>query len=493
MVVKERAASTAERWQQALASTGFAAISVPEVQAQLAVLAERAIRAIHTEPTEPVDRSAGRAIGVALADLRYTHPDALERTLILLDEELLWACAPGDEAIGQRRRSVFLAALAGGFTAEVRAITLAEQDAIRHAVLAERDQAYDELRAVLDAAVDSMVLISPERRTLMINRRFTETFDIAPEQIVGRRFEELRPLVEPLYANPQALVRLISRVAGSAEDAKQDLIQIRPQLRALQLHSVPVQRSDGALLGRLHIFRDVTREREIDRREREFLASVSHELRTPLTSIKGYVDLLLTEDLSPDETHEFLEVVQHNADRMRTLVNDIIDLSRLELGEFQLRPDWINLSALLESAVSALRPQLRKKTQDLTVDLPSPLPPIWGDTDRLTQVFTNLLVNANRYTPEGGHITVQAMEASHAVRVSIMDTGVGMSANEQMHLFTKFYRVRNRRTEHVQGTGLGLAICRSLVELHRGTISVQSAPGLGSTFTVTLPVGRPES
>lgn len=484
-LLAHRSVRIAAMWQEALGRTGFVAASVPEVQARLLILTERSIGVLLADP---LNRVESRSIGAAIAALHYIHPDALEQTQELLGEELLRELPAAAQRYLAPRLRPFLAALGAGFMAGVRTTVLAEQDAIRRAVVAERDQAYDELRAVLDAAVDAMVLISPDRRTLMINRRFTEMFDIAPDRIVGRSFTEIRPVVEPLYANPEALGRLIMRVAGSVDDATQDLIQIRPQLRTLQLHSVPVQRRDGALLGRLHIFRDVTKEREVDRREREFLAGVSHELRTPLTSIKGYVDLMLTEPLAAGEQREFLEVIQHNADRMRSLVSDLIDLSSVELGQLALRSDWLSLSSNLSRIVAALRPQLQAKDQHLSVDLPPSLPLIWGDAERLAQVFTNLLSNAHKYTPEGGGISVRAVADAEHIRVTITDTGVGMSAEEQMHLFTKFYRVRNRDTERVQGTGLGLAITRSIIELHHGTITVQSSTGAGSAFTVALPI-----
>jgi PAS domain S-box-containing protein len=404
-VLARRSGAIARRWQQALARTGFSDASVPEVRGQLQALLERGIAALLADP---VDRGEGRAIGAAVAALHFVHPDALERTQALLSHELLGTLSPAEQLALHPRLSILLAALGSGFAAEVRTLLLAQQDALRRAVVSERDQAYDELRAVLDAAVDAMVLISPERRVLMVNRRFTEVFAIPPEQMLGKDFEEVRSLVAPLYANPEALAHLITRVASSADDATQDLFQILPRVRILQLHSVPVQRGDGLLLGRLHIFRDVTREREVDRREREFLAGVSHELRTPLTSIKGYVDLLLAESLSPAEQREFLEIIQNNADRMKALVNDLIDLSGLELGHLALHQGWVDIRNVLERIVAGLRRQLRAKQQHLVPDLPDGLPEIWADAGRLTQVFTNLLVNAHNYTPEGGHIVVRA-------------------------------------------------------------------------------------
>src|SRR6185437_3386472 len=181
-----------------------------------------------------------------------------------------------------------------------------------------------------------------------------------------------------------------------------------------------------------------------------------------------------------------LTIVRDSTDREVALVNDLLDLSRLEAGHVRLAPCPLDLVPLLRRAAATLRPLLTAKRQRLALDLPGALPPVAGDAARLAQVFTNLLANAHRYTPDGGQITVAAAVADEHVRVDVRDTGIGIAPDDQIQIFTKFFRGR-KADEQTSGSGLGLAISRSLVDLHGGRITVASAPGAGSTFSVTLP------
>jgi signal transduction histidine kinase len=225
----------------------------------------------------------------------------------------------------------------------------------------------------------------------------------------------------------------------------------------------------------------------------EFVALVSHELRTPLTSIKGFADLLLAGEAGElnEEQRDFLTVIQRNADREVTLVNGLLDLSRLEANQVELVLFPLDLGMVLRDVVTSLRPQLQAKGQHLTLRLPARPPVVTGDLARLTQVFTNLVSNALKYTREQGEITVQAQALQDCVCIQVCDNGIGMSADEQTRLFTKFFRAQQRIVQEAGGTGLGLAITRALVERHGGTISVVSSPGQGSTFTVSLPIVPP--
>jgi signal transduction histidine kinase len=286
---------------------------------------------------------------------------------------------------------------------------------------------------------------------------------------------------------------LAARVAGSASDPLStfsfDVRQRWPVERDLLLASTPVRDDRDRFIGRLYTLRDVTRERELERMKDEFVALASHELRTPLTSIKGYADLLLDGEVGPlsEEQLEFIGVVKANADRLVVLATDLLDLSRIETGGLVVSRRPCDLAAAVQVAASLLRPQLLAKEQTLTLDLPVGLPAVAGDRDRLEQIVTNLLSNAHKYTPAGGSITVQLFSDGARVCLAVQDTGIGMTEDEQGQLFTRFYRVNNPATRSVQGTGLGLAITRALVELHGGEITVESAPGAGTTFTVSLP------
>jgi signal transduction histidine kinase len=228
---------------------------------------------------------------------------------------------------------------------------------------------------------------------------------------------------------------------------------------------------------------------EANRLKTEFVSMVSHELRTPLASIQGYVELLLERAGASDgDRRECLTLVKGNADRLLGLIDDLLDLSRIEAGRIDVRRAPVELAPLLEGAARSLLPLIEARQQRLEVEAVEGLPPVWADPDRVTQILTNLVSNANKYTPAGGRITVAARRDGDSVRVEVRDTGIGLTPEEQAQLFTRFFRARRCGAEPAVGTGLGLVITRLLVELHGGQITVTSAPGEGSTFGFSLPV-----
>ncbi len=227
---------------------------------------------------------------------------------------------------------------------------------------------------------------------------------------------------------------------------------------------------------------------EANRLKSEFVSMVSHELRTPLTSIQGYAELLLDGEGIAGEPRESLAIVKKNADRLLGLINDLLDLSRMEAGRIDLHRTSLDLARLIREVAGSLRPLIEAKRQRLRLDLGDALPAVWADGDRVTQILTNLISNANKYTPAEGSITVVARREDGFLRVDVSDTGIGLSPEDQAQLFTRFFRARDPSPQAAGGTGLGLVITRLLVELHGGQITVSSAPGQGSTFTFSLPV-----
>ena len=226
---------------------------------------------------------------------------------------------------------------------------------------------------------------------------------------------------------------------------------------------------------------------EANRLKTEFVSMVSHELRTPLTSIQGFAELLLEGGEIAGEARESLTIVKKNADRLLGLINDLLDLARMEAGRIELHRTSLDLARLIREVAGSLRPLIEAKRQRLRLDLGDALPAVWADANRVTQILTNLISNAHRYTPVEGGITVAARRDDRFVRVDVSDTGIGLSPEEQAQLFTKFFRAHDRSPQAAGGTGLGLVITRLLVELHGGQITLSSAPGQGSTFTFSLP------
>jgi PAS domain S-box-containing protein len=358
------------------------------------------------------------------------------------------------------------------------------------ASLVEQRRSQAEVSAVVDGVVEALVLVAPDQRLLRVNHRFEELFGIPAGRVVGQRLDELRPLIEHVLQEPEVFME---RVATNAADQEgrfnETFVQSWPQERQLALFSTPIK-SDGRFLGRLYSFRDVTQERELDRMKTEFVSQVSHELRTPLTAIKGFTELLLDEDAGEvnGEQKEYLGIVKSNVDRLVALINDLLDISRIESGRIRLKLEPIDLAEIIRSVSTTMRPLIEGKDQTLALEVEPDLPPARGDHDRVVQVLTNLISNAYKYTPAGGALRVEAGRRDGLLHVAVTDNGIGIPAEDVPKLFTRFFRVDSSLTREIGGTGLGLSIVKSIVELHGGTISVDSEPGKGSTFDFALPI-----
>ncbi len=230
----------------------------------------------------------------------------------------------------------------------------------------------------------------------------------------------------------------------------------------------------------------------------EFVSFVSHELKQPMTSIKGYTDLLIKGaggELT-DAQRSFLDTVRANAERMNTLVSDLLDVSRIENGRIRLQFAPVSIEQVIQDTLQTISRQIETKKQTLEVDLAPNLPPVWGDRDRLVQIVINVVSNAHKYTPEGGSVTIRvqrwsdgqdAGEPNGFVLCSVADTGIGIAPKDQARLFTKYFRADDPSVRSVAGTGLGLVITKSLVELQGGEMWVESEVGKGSTFAFTIP------
>jgi len=232
-------------------------------------------------------------------------------------------------------------------------------------------------------------------------------------------------------------------------------------------------------------------ERQAERLKDEFFALVSHELRTPLTSIIGYLELVLEDEGGLDaDQRRFLSVVERNSRRLLRLVGDLLFVAQVEAGSLALERGSVELDALAREAVEAARPRAEDNGVTLQHEL-DPLPPLTGDRDRLAQVFDNLISNALKFTPAGGHVVVRVTSAGHVGVTEVRDTGMGIAAAEQERLFDRFFRSTTATEQAIPGVGLGLTIVKAVVEAHGGTISVSSQEGAGTTFRIELPLSAP--
>jgi len=312
---------------------------------------------------------------------------------------------------------------------------------------------------------DSMLAIIPQSFPADLGKHYLEVF----------RDPELNSLIQTTLASEQGLKRTLSFLS-------------QPN-KIYQVQSSLIQDPERKTGGVVMVFHDVSEMKRLERIRQEFVANVSHELRTPLTAIKGYAEALLEENLkSSPHAAEFLKVIDRHAARMEKIVADLLLLSQLESPTRFLRKELIDIAELLQGALDSVRPLGEAKKQVLEIKCPPKIPPFPGDNQKIHQMLVNLLQNAINYTPEGGKIALEAGKTKAGIQFEVADTGIGIPAEDLLRIFERFYRVDKGRSRELGGTGLGLSIVKHIAEAHGGRVSVDSQPGNGSRFTVSLPL-----
>jgi len=232
-------------------------------------------------------------------------------------------------------------------------------------------------------------------------------------------------------------------------------------------------------------FHEITKEKNLEKIKKDFVINVSHELRTPLTSIKGYLETI--EGL--DKTQKkYLDTALRNTDRLINIVKDLLLISELESDEFELNQENVDIQELILKVVKIFNQKIEKKSLDIKIDIEKKLPLFKGDSFKLEQMIINLLDNAVKYT-EQGSIEISAKRTDSKIDITIKDTGIGIPDKDLPRIFERFYVVDKSRSRNVGGTGLGLSIVKHIVHLHKGTVKVESKPGIGTAFHVSLPLG----
>ena len=260
--------------------------------------------------------------------------------------------------------------------------------------------------------------------------------------------------------------------------------------RTLELYLAPF--SDQASGGVLIVLHDVTEQHRNEERRKEFVANVSHELRTPLTNVRSYAETLRDGgDIPRDTANGFLDIIITETDRMTHIVQDLLTLSRLDAGNAELVLSRFPFGDAIESVIRANALAAKQRLHTLTYEPPESLPLIVGDRSRLEQVMMNILSNAIKYTPNGGHIVITAGASEAEVWMEVCDDGIGIPEKDRDRIFERFYRVDKARSRESGGTGLGLSIAREIVLRHHGTIGLAPHQGPGTTVRLTLPIGGP--
>ncbi len=357
------------------------------------------------------------------------------------------------------------------------------------------------LEAVLHALAEPFLVVDRFERILFANHAATDLLHL-PSSGDGRPAEDgrpsgdLRPAIDQVVTDVK-LLDAIRQACQADNRAARRRVELDFANRAFALLMAPLPDSspgEGASgqptpHGLVVLFRDVTRDRLAAKAKSEFVAHVSHELRTPLSSIRAYTEMLVDGEAADEKTRaEYYGIIQTSADRLGRLIDNMLNISRIEAGTVRINKEPVAVSIIVKEVTDSLIPQAEQKNIALLTDLAPVVERVLADRDLLYQAVLNLVSNAIKYTPEGGEVTVRmvTLEEQNALRIEVSDTGVGIPSEDLPHMFEKFYRVEANKNM-AKGTGLGLNLVKNIVEVvHEGKLSLRSEVGKGSTFAITL-------
>jgi two-component system phosphate regulon sensor histidine kinase PhoR len=341
----------------------------------------------------------------------------------------------------------------------------------------------DLLGVILESMQEGVLVLDPEHRILLVNPALRATFSLAAD-VEGRaaldliRNADLHGILDRAGSGPGAVTGEMETSGGKP--------------RRLLVHAASLPVVDRKPQGILAVFVDVSEIRRLETLRKDFVANVSHELRTPITAVRSAVDTLRhTLSADPDASERFVDIIDRNAQRLGALVEDLLDLSRIESKEYKPEVAPVTLRAVSDQVLTLLRPRIDEKRFEVSNEIAPELPPARADRKGLEQVFTNLLDNAVKYCGPGTRVWLRARRAGNLLRIEIADSGPGIEPRHLPRLFERFYRVDSGRSRDMGGTGLGLSIVKHLVEAMGGTLGVDSTPGKGATFWFTLPTFEP--
>jgi PAS domain S-box-containing protein len=338
------------------------------------------------------------------------------------------------------------------------------------------------IEAVIANMADGVVMLDRTGHIVSVNPTLTRMLGLPAEQLIGAAWRDMPYQMQLFKDNEELSISDPFAVVAEMQTGE-------PLNKVLKIYISPVRDSNEQLLGQVMVMHDVTREREMEQIKSDFVSTVSHELRTPLFSIRGFVKLILDGKVPDEATRtEFLTIVSQQSDQLMGIVNDLLDVSRLDAGrEIDMNWETVEPGALITDTVTRLSNLASDKQLTLLTEVTPPLPLVRVDVRRFSQVLTNLIGNAIKFTPEGGCIKVSATGNDDGLLVNVMDNGQGIPADAVPRLFDRFYQVDHSGTRKAGGTGLGLYICKQIIESFGGRIDVESILGKGSRFWFQLP------
>ncbi len=338
-------------------------------------------------------------------------------------------------------------------------------------------QEKNKIENIMVSMTEGVIALDPQERLILVNPQ--------ARILLGLESKSIRDMDINEALKEQALVEFFREPIKSGQIQTKEFVL--PDETILRVQVSPLKKNRKKIWGVVGVLQDVTEIRQLEQMRRDFVANVSHELRTPLTSIQGFVEALI-DGLAEDKESEqrYLNVIREESLRLSRLINDLLDLTRLEKGKEKISPAPLSVVETVDSVITRFLPQVNHNKLQVIKDLPQDLPLALGDRDRIEQVLINLLNNAINFTPEGKKVTIKGRQVDDMIQLSIIDEGVGIPESEQVKIWERFHKVEKSRTRAIGGTGLGLAIVKQIVEAHGGTVSLSSVPEEGSVFTFTL-------
>ncbi|GKV66879.1 MULTISPECIES: two-component system histidine kinase PnpS [unclassified Sporosarcina] len=344
-----------------------------------------------------------------------------------------------------------------------------------------RTMEQERLKTLISSIGSSLLMFGRQGAVNLVNRVYEETFHKSSEELIGRTYKDI--------GLPADIEREIEAIFLTEEKRSfQSEVYLDEGLCHLEVYGAPVIGENGNWLGIVIILHDITELIRLEQVRKDFVANVSHELKTPVTSIKGFSEMLLdgvVEDAAIKR--EFLEIMYKESNRLQLLIEDLLHLSSMERGSFEITRRPVDLMDIIGQSVQIVQTKLQDKDMKIVLEAPESLL-IQADHDRLVQVMVNLLNNAVAYSQGGTVITISIQEVSGSVSIAVTDQGIGIMPSELPRLFERFYRIDRARSRESGGTGLGLAIVKHIIEAHQGTVTVDSEVGTGTTFILQLPL-----
>lgn len=350
----------------------------------------------------------------------------------------------------------------------------------------ETENSRQTVQDILNTIHEGIQLFNEDGRMSLVNETLCHMMGEEKETLLQKSSDEWMELIREKVEEPERLIEFIRNAMNDRMQQESFIFKVKKGTQQIiQLYPETLHRENHKF-GTIFVYRDITKQYEVDQMKSEFVSTVSHELRTPLSSVLGFTELMLNKELPPQRQRKYLMTISQEASRLTALINDFLDVQRMESGKQTYTKNYYSIQSVVEDVMTMNK--VSTNIHDFVVDVQTKKLTILGDKDKLAQVFNNLLNNAVKYSPNGGKIIVRIREEQSYLKVDVIDEGLGIPEESFPHLFTKFYRIDNTDRRKIGGTGLGLAIVKEIVKAHDGDIHVQSQFGQGSTFTVSFPL-----